>query len=186
MASEVKLTASSQDINILVVIDTEYIKAQYGKGSQDPNNPTGISHDHQFMLCTGSRGIISGQGTGDLEFKAYPGDRVLFTGVSIYDNSDDAVIVYNIKHFQGDQVFNQFSTDTVVRNGAVQPNPDSPNRNGLPPLQKPTTFATFGSTVRQSGREGFGVSFGLYNLVDGQKQELFGYYWWDPYITVPA
>ncbi len=186
MATEINLTASSQDVNIFVIIDTEYIKKAYPNGSKDWNTPTGIAHDHQFMLCTGARSIIRGQGTGDLEFTAYPGDRVMFTGSSIYDNSDDAVIVYDIKHFQGDKVFNQFTTDTVIRNGAVQPNPDSPNRNGLPPLQKATTFATFGSTVRQSGREGFGVSFGLYTLVGGQKQELFGYYWWDPFITVPA
>ncbi|CAB3728379.1 inclusion body family protein [Paraburkholderia rhynchosiae] len=183
--AETALKASGQDINVLVVVDTEYVKKMYPNPSKDQTNPTGINHTNQFMICTGSRGIISGQGTGDLEFRANVGDDVAFTGVSIYDNSDDAVIVYDVKHFTGDQVFNQFSADLIVRNGAVQPNADSPSRNGLPPVRKPTNFAVFESKVRSSGREGFGLAFGLYTLAsNGQDQELFGYYWWDPYITV--
>ncbi|WP_306172522.1 AidA/PixA family protein [Burkholderia cenocepacia] len=121
-----------------------------------------------------------------MEITAYPGDRVQFTGVSIYDNSDDAVIIYNIPRYQGDEVFNPFVCNTVVRNGAVEPNPDSGSRNGLPPLKKQLTFATFDSSVRKSGTEYFGVCFALYKLVGGQNQELFGYYWWDPKIYVPA
>jgi nematocidal protein AidA len=183
--AETVLKASGVDINVLVVVDTEYIKQAYPNPSKDQNTPTGIAHDHQFMLCTGSRGIISGQGTGDLEFRANVGDNVAFTGVSIYNNSYDAVIVYDVKHFSGDQVFNQFNADMVVRNGAVQPNADSPSRNGLPPIRKQTNFSVFDSKVRSSGREGFGIAFGLYKLADnGQDQELYGYFWWDPYITV--
>jgi nematocidal protein AidA len=177
--------ASAQDINVLVVIDTEVLKNAYRNPSKDPQNPTGIDHSNQYMLCTGSRGIISGQGTGDLEFKANVGDNVAFTGVSIYNNAEDAVIVYDVKHFSGDYVFNQFSADMIIRNGAVQPNADSPSRNGLPPIKKQTNFSVFDSKVRSSGREGFGLAFGLYTLAsNGQDQELYGYFWWDPYITV--
>ena len=183
--AEVTLKASAQEINILVVVDTEYVKKTYLNPSKDPLNPTGIDHAHQYMLCTGSRGIISGQGTGDLEFRANVGDSVAFTGVSIYNNSDDAVIVYDVKHYSGEQVFNQFNADLIVRNGAVQPNADSSSRNGLPALQKQTNFSTFDSKVRSSGKEGFGLAFALYTLsANGQNQDLFGYFWWDPYITV--
>jgi hypothetical protein len=185
--AEVQLNASMQEINVLVVVDTEYVKTHYPNPSKDPLRPTGIDHAHQYMLCTGSRGIIGGQGSGDLEFRANVGDIVAFTGVSISDNSDDAVIVYNIQHFSGAQVFNQFSADVITRNGAVQPNSDSPSRNGLPAVQKPTNFSMFESRVRQGGREGFGVSFALYTLnANGQNQDLYGYYWWDPYITVAS
>jgi nematocidal protein AidA len=52
---------------------------------------------------------------------------------------------------------------------------------------KPTNFSAFESSVRNSGREGFGIAFALYTLsANGQDQQLFGYYWWDPYITVKA
>ncbi|SDR21869.1 Inclusion body protein [Paraburkholderia fungorum] len=173
------------EINVLVVIDTEYLKSTYPNPSKDHNNPTAIDHARQYMLCTGSRGIVSGQGSGDLEFKANPGDNITFTGVSIYNNSDDAVIVYDLKHFCGQQVFTPFYADMVVRTGAVQPNADSPNRNGLPPVKKPTNFAVFDSKIRTNGREGLGLAFGLYTLAaNGQNQELYGYFWWDPTITI--
>ncbi|TKC86857.1 DNA-directed RNA polymerase subunit beta [Trinickia terrae] len=184
--ADVSLAASTAHIQILAVIDTEYIKATSPNPSKDWKKPTGLAHIGQFLLVTGSRGVISGQGTADLEFRAYPGDLVSFTGTSIQDNSDDAVILYNIARYSGDEVFNPFQYNGVTRNGAVQPNLESPDRNGLPAVQRVESFASFDSRVRQSGREGFGISFGLYTLVGGQKQELFGYYWWDPYITVPA
>lgn len=185
MTSEVTLLATAQQINLLVVVDTEYVKGITKAPSKDWKNPTGINHSGQFMLCTGSRGPVKGQGTGDLEFMAYPGDLVSFTGTSIYDNSDDAVIVYGIKHFAGDTVFNYpFNYSALQRNGAAQPNPESPDHNGLPAVQKPENFPSLDSRVARSGREGFGICFGLYTLVGGQKQELYGYYWWDPYVTV--
>ena len=96
MAMKIMLESSAQQINVLVVIDTEYVKTNYPNPSKDPSHPTGINHNSQFMICTGSRGIVSGQGSADLNFRANPGDLVAFTGVSIYDNSDDAVIVYGI------------------------------------------------------------------------------------------
>lgn len=183
--AELVLASSSQEIRVLVAIDTAYIRSLNITPSKDPLQPTGIGHDHQYLLCTGSRGIISGQGTGDLEFRANVGDYVAFTGTSIQDNSDDAVIVYDIKHYSGDKVFNPFSANIITRKGAVEPNPDTPSRNGLPPRHTPINFATFDSKVARSGREGFGIAFGLYTLQsNGQDQDLYGYYWWDPYITV--
>lgn len=185
MAAEVALATTAQNINVIVVIDTVWVKKTYPNPSTDWRNPTGIAHDGQFMICTGARGI-KGQGTADLEITAYRRDRIRFTGVSIYDNSEDAVIIYDIKHVGGDVVLNRPICNTVTRNGAVEPNPDSPNRNGLPALQKKLTFATFEATVRNSGTENFGLSFALYTLRNGQRQEPFGYYWWDPKIHVPA
>lgn len=174
--------SSSQDINVLVVIDTEYIKKMYGPNS-NKNAPQGINHSSQFMICTGSRGIISGQGTADLNFRANPGDTVDFTGVSIYDNSDDAVIVYGINYWQKDHVFGNFTSNLVTRNRAVMPNNDSPD--GLPATPTKLTFASYGAKVQNSGTEDFYVNIALYTLADdGQTQNLYGYYYWDPTITV--
>ncbi len=175
--------ASAAFINVLIVIDTEYVKANYPNPSQDPNNPTGINHNSQFMICTGSRGVISGQGSADLNFKANPGDEVAFTGVSIYDNSDDAVIIYGIKYWSGANVFNQFVTDLVTRQRAVMPNVNTPN--GLPAVQASLNFTSLDSKVKAAGTENFYVYFALYTLgADGETQNLFGYYYWDPTITV--
>ncbi|MDD5271982.1 MAG: inclusion body family protein [Methylovulum sp.] len=176
--------SSSQNINILVVIDTEYVKANFPPNLPlDPNNPKGINHSSQFMIVTGSRGVISGQGTADLNFKANVGDFVGFTGTSIYDNSDDAVIVYGINYWSGAQVFNTFVSNQVNRQRAVMPNTTS--NNGLPADQASINFSSLDSKVKASGTENFYVYIALYTLADdGQTQNLYGYYYWDPTITV--
>jgi hypothetical protein len=183
------LKSSAVSVDILVVINTDYVIDYCEKNnihpSQDSLYPTGIDHTNEFMICTGARKIISGQGTGDLYFQANPGDAVSFRGTSIYANSDDAVILYGIKKFDGDNVFNTFVVNKVTRNGAVVPDPNTPN--GIPPLQTQISFNSYTSTVSQSGDEGFKVQFGLYRLDDyGQKQVLYGYFEWDPRIKVGA
>jgi hypothetical protein len=181
------LKSSAVSVDILVVINTDYVIDYCEKNSiqpsQDPNNPTGIDHSNEFMICTGARKILSGQGTGDLYFQANPGDSVSFRATSVYANSDDAVILYGIKKFDGDNVFNTFVVNQVTRNGAVVPNPQT--ANGIPPLQMKLNFNSYTSTVSNSGDEGFKVQFGLYRLDDnGQNQVLYGYFEWDPRIKV--
>lgn len=177
------LDASTMSIDVLIVIDTEYVKKNYPNPSQDPNRPTGINHSSQFMIASDPRGIVSGQGSADLNFKANAGDFVSFRGVSIYQNSDDAVIIYGIKYWKGDQVFNQFVPNLVNRRGAVMPDVTTPN--GLPAVRASMNFTSLDSRVARSGTESFYVYFALYVLdVDGQTQKLFGYYYWDPTITV--
>jgi hypothetical protein len=177
------VSASSENINVMIVIDTDYVKTHYSNPSQNSNKPTGINHNSQFMICTNTRGIISGQGTADLNFKANVGDFVSFRGVSIYGNSDDAVIVYGINHWSGDQVFNQFVPNLVERKYAVVPDPDT--SNGLPAKKLLVDFTSLDSRVRKAGRENFYVYFALYTLAnDGETQNLLGYYYWDPTITV--
>jgi hypothetical protein len=178
--------ASIQSINVLIVIDTEYVKAHNPKqNNPNPNNPVGIDHNSQFMIANDPRGIIKGQGTADLNFKANSGDLVGFTGVSIYDNSDDAVIVYGITKFGGVNVFNPFTLNTITRKNAAYPNPNSPTNNGIPALNGPLNFNALSSIVANSGTENFQVLFALYTLgSDGNTQSLYGYFSWDPTITV--
>lgn len=176
--------ASAVFINILNVIDTEYVKAHYSNPSKDPNNPTGIDHNSEFMIVTGARSIISGQGGPVLNFGANPGDEVSFRAVSIYDNSDDAVIVYGIKPFGGSSnLFNTFVSDVVTLTAAIVP--DTSKINGIPATTQAINFTSLDSKVRGKGTENFVVQFGLYTLgKDGETQSLFGYFSWDPTITV--
>lgn len=177
-----ELRASSTDINVMIVIDTDYVKSHYPNPSQKSDNPTPIDHKSQFMVCTDPRGIISGQGTADLNFKALPGDNVSFRGTSIYGNSDDAVIVYGISPWNGVDVFNSFRTDKVERQGAAVPDINSPN--GIPEKKIKADFISYDSKVQKKGTENFHVKFGLYTCNDGETQNLLGYYQWDPTITV--
>jgi hypothetical protein len=177
------IMASDESINILIVVDTDAVKAAYPNPSTDSTSPTGISHENQYMIAADPRGIVSGQGTGNLNFNANVGDSVHFRGTSIYQNSDDAIIIYNIVKYSGDEVFNTFVTNKVTRAGAVQPDPSE--LDGIPPLEVSQNFMSLDSTVSNAGTEGFKVYFGLYTLEDdGETQTLFGYYSWDPQITV--
>lgn len=181
---ENNLQASNEQIDVLVVIDTEYIKNNYPKNS-DPNQAKGINHNSQYMICYSPRGIVGGQGTADLSFKANVGDNVAFRATSIQQNSDDAVIIYGVKYWKGDKVFNTFTTNIITRNRAVQPDPDQ--LNGIPPLQVQQNFTSYDSKIARGGTENFYVYIALYTLAgDGQTQELYGYFYWDPQVVVPS
>ncbi|OOV18262.1 inclusion body family protein [Flavobacterium sp. LM4] len=182
--SQASSAASAAQIDILVVIDTEYIKSHFPRNT-DPNNAPGIDHNSQYMIGYSPRGIVSGQGTADLSFRANVGDYVSFRGSSIQQNSDDSVILYGIKYWVGDKVFNTFTTNIVTRNRAVQPNPDQPN--GIPPVLTVQNFTSYDSKIARGGTENFYVYIAVYTLAsDGQTQELYGYYYWDPQVVVPA
>lgn len=182
--TEMQLNASGITINVLVVIDTDLIMKQNPRqANPDQTKPVGLVHTSQYMIATDLRGIISGQGTADLSFKANVGDYVSFTGTSIYDNSDSAVIVYGINYWKGDKVFNTFVPNTVTRNKAVMPNSDS--SNGLPAMLQSRNFSNFSAQVGNKGNEYFYVNIAVYSLNDdGQTQSLYGYFNWDPQITV--
>lgn len=175
------------DINVMIVIDTAAVAMSNASPSTDPNNPTAIPHDTQYMICSDPRGIISGQGTGDLNFNANPGDFVSFAAQSVSANAQDAVIIYNIASFSGPNVLGSLTVNTVTITGAVFPNKNVSAPNvGIPPLQQSASFNTVDARVQQGGTEGYKVSFGLYQLDQtGENQVLFGYFSWDPTITVP-
>lgn len=177
------IAACTKSINLLAIFDTASIKAAYLDPSQDPGNPTPIDQEGQFLLCGSASGTIQGQGTGNLTFQAAIGDYVNIAGTSIYNNSDDAVIIYGVAYAEGQQVFNAFAPMLLPRSGAVMPDPDT--ADGIPPLQGSRTFSSLLSRVKSHGTEDVQLSFGLYALADdGETQELFGYYSWNPIIAV--
>ena len=179
------LGASPQEINMLVVIDTDFVKKYHSKPSQRIDKPTAIIHYGVYMICTGSRGIIAGQGSDHLNLRANPGDLASFSAVGSHNNSDDAAIIYDIQHLKKDQIFNRFAPNIVTRKNAVMPNEDSSSQNGMPPVQTKLSFSNCDSKVRNSGTEDLEVRFALYGLsADGQSQDLFGYFSWDPTITI--
>ncbi|MEA2605039.1 MAG: nematocidal protein AidA [Acidobacteriota bacterium] len=174
-------------IDVLLVVDTATIRKYYDvtmktKPSTDSANPTWLptTLQTQFLFCNSPRGV-SNQGTHELSFTANAFDLVSFAGTSIEANSDSAVIVYGLKKRSDKNVFNAFTQNWVEREKAVMP----AQGTGLPPLLKPATFATYSATVSGSGEESFDLYFAQYYLADdGQTQKLYGYFVWDPKITV--
>lgn len=178
-----ELKSSATIIDVLVVIDTDYIKANYPRNNTQ-SNPFGIDHLSEYVVATGTNDVKK-QGTADITFNAAPNDRVSFRGVSVYNNSDDAVIVYGIKPYGAGQVdlFNTFNYDKVIRTGAAVPN--SGSANGLPATPTTVSFYAYNSTVQKQGSELYVIQFALYELdADKETQILYGYFQWDPTIKI--
>ena len=180
--------ASTQVINVLVVIDTEAFKARFPVKQANPNpaNPERLIWEdmtnHVFMIVSGADDV-EGQGTAKLAFTASPGDLVSFTGTSIYANADDAVILYGIEYASGTtyHLFNKFVTNIIVLSGAAMPNPGGfPGTepiNGMPAIQAPANFSNVSAIASRDGSEYYYVDFALYTRNHG-KQDLYGYYAW--------
>ncbi len=176
--SEVQnLEASMEIINIMITIDTDSVMRDYGRNS-DPDNPTGIAHKYGFMVAANAE-VVSGQGTGDLVFKANVGDQVRIWCVSASNNFDDAALVYGIKRYSGDEVFNTFHGEEFERE-VPMPGGDSI----LPAEMKRDFFWFYGASVKKVGTEGYKVIFALYTRDSSGKVSTYGYYSWDPYIRV--
>jgi hypothetical protein len=170
----------SKTINILITIDTDTVRKNYPSPSKDSNKPTGIAHNLGYMVASGTT-VNSGQGTGDIDFNALVGDTVRSFAVSGSDNFEDAVLLYGMPRFSGDEVlglfiYQSFTKSTVVANSHTSP---------LPARIEEEPFWFYQASVAKKGVEGFMVQFGLYtrDLTTGQPT-LFGYYQWDPTIRV--
>ncbi|MCF6407929.1 inclusion body family protein [Chitinophaga filiformis] len=174
-------------VNIMTVIDTDYIKATYGPNQRTKDNPQGLNkHEGITMICPHANydGIINND-SAQIVFKANVGDTVSFWGLSLSGNSEDAVIIYNIYPVGSNptNVFNHFHQDRESRTGAAIP--DENSQDGIPALHVSKDFYTFDSKVANKGTESMGISFALYTLDDTRENQVFyGFYWWDPTIEV--
>lgn len=171
-----------RDINLLIVVDTRYVKNVYGPNDNvvRPRRVLGGT----FMVCTGSLGMIGAPGTSKQRFWGQVGDCVSIRATSICRNSEDAVILYRVQPASGQKVFNHFEAK-VVRKAAAQPDPNSLGKNGLPAVESETSFLSFDARVRAPGIEELEIDFALYALSPlGMRQDLFGYYACYPVIAV--
>jgi hypothetical protein len=170
-------------INILAVIDTDAITSVYESNKHDKKTPQKIDLDTEQMICSGSRGIVSGQGTNDLSFQARHGDYISIRGLSTSNNAEDAIIIYNVLWVEGDTIFKPFTVDIDAISGAAVPDNSMPN--GLPARHEEISFSTFDSKVIKHGTATITIQFGLYTLDShGEKQQLYGYFEWDANITI--
>lgn len=170
----------SKIINILTVIDTDAVIKNYGSPSKDSNHPTPIGHSYGYMIATGTT-VNSGQGTGDLSITALVGDTVRNWAVSGSNNFEDSVLLYGMPRYSGDQVFSTFQYESFTKSTVVPHSSTQP----LPAATANQTFWFFQADVVKAGTENYQVQFGLYNRSQTTGQPvLFGYYQWDPQITV--
>lgn len=175
----------SKTINLLTVVDTEFIKQNYQSPQNDPFNPLEIEGSSQYVYVTGSL-PIEGQGTPTPHFHANIDDTIAISGVSIYNNSEDAVLVYGIRHDSADTVLATCIWPyTVTRPCAILP---APGCCGIvPAVHGPVTFHKIETRVQTSGTEHFDIMFALYTLSPNRKKQvLYGYFYWRTVIVQVA
>lgn len=167
----------SKTIDIQVTLNAEGIKSDYPNPSKNQNSPTGIGHSYAYMVATSN--AISGSGTGDLNFSANVGDIVRFFGVTASNNFENSALIYGINKFSGTNVFSDFSSKTFTKSGV------SPSGSAvLPPTISDQKFWFFEADVINRGTEGYRVVFALYERNSSGEPVLYGYFQWDPTITV--
>ncbi|MEQ9772816.1 inclusion body family protein [Pectobacterium jejuense] len=174
------LKSSNSIINIIVVIDTDSIINDFtGKNpSKNEKSPTPIGHQYSYMVVA-SESAISGSGTADLNISANVGDVIRWTGTSESGNFDSSVLIYGLPKFGGQDVFINPTFKRYTKTSML-PAQSSP----FPVTYIDQSYWFIQADINQKGKENYQVQFGLYYRPHGGTQELFGYFQWDPTITV--
>ncbi|MCA8271033.1 inclusion body family protein [Burkholderia sp. AU30280] len=172
--NNINLEKNPELIHILAVIDTNYVKTRYPNPSTNPHRPTGISSNAVYMVNGVLPGVSSSEGTGNLNLKLRVGDKVSLMGTSLVDNSGDTALIYNVRHYTGDDIFNPFSTKTIVQAEAPSA---AETPNVIPTSAESQVFYSFNSSARSSGSEVLATLFGLYTRSQNKKT-LLGYFYW--------
>lgn len=167
----------SKTINIQVTLDAEGIINKYPNPSKNKDKPTGIGHNFSYMVATSN--TISGSGTGDLNFSANVGDVVRFFGSTASNNFENSALIYEINKYSGTEVFSEFKSQNFIKSGVSPSGPEV-----LPAEISDQKFWFFEADVKQRGTEGYRVVFALYQRDKNGKPVLYGYFQWDPTITV--
>jgi hypothetical protein len=171
----------SKIIDIDVIIDTATIETNYGGGGS-ATAPKDIGHNDLYMIAP-KVVVISGQATGDLNINALVNDGIRWRSESLSGNTDQAAVIYQIDRFGGTQVTT--TPQMVVSYPPTPiPNPDSPTSYTANDQQADTFL---NCSVISKGTENYRVWFYIVNK-DPNTGALstFGYYRWDPTITVNA
>ncbi|KAI5708678.1 hypothetical protein M8J76_000915 [Diaphorina citri] len=166
-------------IEVLTVIDTDQLQEAYEKlpRSKNPDLPTHIGREYAFMITTKSN-VNSGQATADLNIKAIIGDTIKWSGTSESNNIDHSIIIYDVKHSSPlvGQIARDLYTSSIVY----------PKESDIK-VTATSEYKAFKITgnIRAKGTVSYLVRFAMfeYSRASG-KYELFGYFTWDPTITV--
>jgi len=169
-----------KNINLQITIDTQAIAGASPSPSRFQHKPTRISADTQFIVATGTE-VASGQGCADIAFAAAVGDQIMLQALSGSYNFDDAVLLYALKHADGELLFGPF-TGQLYKTSSVTP---SSSATVLPARIVDAEFWFFQAGVRAGGSAVYELQFGLWtrNPSTGEL-ELFGYFEWSSQITV--
>lgn len=175
----VECLGAPKNIDILVVIDTQRLLADFTKLNEtirkDADNPTHINHNYAFMI-TSHDFLVSGQATANLHIKCTSGDLINWHGVSESNNFDNQVIVYQLKH--NNNILREVTLDRQTKEYVF------PKNNNIKELEVMKLNTLMIHAICQNADVIYDVHFGVYRIHrETGKRELFGYFKWSTTIT---
>lgn len=175
-------TITAADIEILIMIDTEYVKEAYPQPSKDPVSPTGIGHNSQFMICTGYHEASSNGLVPALNFSGNLGNRISLKADTVYGSVSEDVVIYGVSYLDGGQLYNSFLPGVIPDNAGVLPVVSASN-DAASKNSRLVNFTSCNVHEREKGLEKFLVYFAIYRWDSSHlNQELVGYYYWNPAV----
>lgn len=174
---------NGQDIEVLIMIDTDYVKQTYPQPSKNPVSPTGIGHNSQFMICTGYHQGALNEQAPCLNFSGNLGNRISLKADTVYNNAHEDVVIYGVTYSDEGQLYNNFLSDIV--SGDVSVLQAVAASNAAASKSRLINYTSCNIGERKKGLEKFLIYFALYRWDRAHiNQELVGYYYWDPALDV--
>jgi len=180
MNNSILAKSSASYVYITMIVDSDALIKAFPNPSQLQLNPTLVNDTKYFYFVATDANTITGTGTGDLVIKATVGDGIRWTGVSETNNFDNSVMVYGIVHFSGDKILKTPSFTAYTKGSAVPHDDETP----FPAIINDQYFWFMESTIKSKGSEKYLIRFAIYNRPQNGNQTLFGYFQWDPSVTV--
>lgn len=161
-------------IDMLLVIDAETILSVYPPGTAD--NPTSIDQPLIFMMVR-TDAVVFGQASKELKIKAQTEDVLRWRQSTASSNSIYSGLLYKFLCLKGDKLISP-PNPILVTVQTPLPNPANPTVPGIQTIQN----YFWQSTVLAAGS----LTYAFYFMIVDRHNNVKGYYYWDPFITITA
>lgn len=162
----------NQIIDVMVVFDAETIVKKVSPGTEQ--SPAYCPHDLIHMV-TNSGNVISGNAGAELNIAAQVGDGIRWRKTTLSFNTNYRVILYKFVATGGQDLISP-PQPILVNVKVPLPDPADPTNPSTQVIKQ-----DFWQCISfMEGR----VMYHFYFMIMDRDQNVLGYYWWDPYITI--
>ena len=195
MSRRRKYNKMGQICNVMMVVDGEYLYdsmiSEKRAFSLDKDNPQQIwflndKSNYQFLVAP-KKFVENKQASSDLALtNLRRHDEISFRATTVDGNSDFTAIIYDIKRTGEVQVTGHFTSEIETITEAALPSDGYTPGSSTPFWHHGVAkIAEFCTTLVSTGTENYEIYFALFMTKESSdKQELVGYFTWDPKITV--
>jgi Inclusion body protein len=170
-------------IDVVIVIDTINILANYPDPSQDADNPTKLLDEFCFMIAQ-TADVCGGQATAHLRLKVQRNHPVRWRSLSMSGNAQQSAILYCVEPLLGLQAVDAPSD---VERLIAAPLPILIDGHSMDPPSFTTVEQMqyfIHSKIVKPGTERFNIQFYITDVNEDGNIVTLGYFRWNPTITI--